>query len=122
MVDNSSQGVAFVEDVVDDQHAAAFHVITRRHQPVERAATGFVAITRGMQVGAFQRKLQARQQVASNNQATVHDGVHNRIAAGHPLGNVHPQSIDRGQHFLLVMQAVSVIDNGMGFREFKRHG
>ena len=53
--------VAFVEDVIDQQHAATVQRRGRTMLPHQFAARGFAAVTRGMQVVEFQVQAQRTQ-------------------------------------------------------------
>nr|GFD28167.1 hypothetical protein [Tanacetum cinerariifolium] len=78
-VDDRAQGMTFVEDVVDDQYIAVNERHFRLGFPEQLAAAGFVAITRRVQIRSFQREVQVRQQLAGENQATVHHAEDDRV-------------------------------------------
>src|SRR5690606_27619983 len=73
IVADGAQCGAFVQNVVNDQHGAAYHVGFRAQSPLQNAAGGFLPVTSGMQILGLNRELESWQQLASQDQTAIHD-------------------------------------------------
>src|SRR5690606_15402007 len=71
VVDNGGQGMAFVQDVVNNQDAAALGAVLRFDFPAQFSATGFLAVPGGVHVVHLERKVQAWQQPSGKHQAAI---------------------------------------------------
>src|SRR5690606_18499901 len=105
-VDDCAEGMPLIENVVDDQYIAIDEGDFRLGLPEELATTGFIAITRGVQIGQLQRKVQSGQEFAGKDQAAIHYTKHNGITLGQI--NVDPacDRVNSGLDFGFSVKAV----------------
>ncbi len=81
-IDNCAQRVPLIQDVIDDQHVAIDEGNLGLGLPEQLTSAGLVAVTGRMQVGQLEREVQLRHQLAGEDQPTVHDAEHHRVALG----------------------------------------
>ncbi|RMM00808.1 hypothetical protein ALQ88_01947 [Pseudomonas savastanoi] len=120
-VDDGAQGVAFIEDVVDDQHVTVDERDFGFGFPEQIAASGFVAIACCVQVGRFQREIQMSQQLARENQAAIHHAEHNRVAFGQFGIDLRADAGNGSIHFGLGVQAVGFAHDLTDMLEISGH-
>ena len=94
--------MAFVQDVVHQQHAAAVQGGRRSVLPHQFAAGGLAAVTGGVQVVELQvqaARAQFQRQLAGERQRTVHDGQVDRhltgVVACDGRGHLRDGTVDR---------------------------
>src|SRR5690606_37582542 len=104
---DGAQRRTFIENVVDDQNRAAFHVGFRLKLPFQNAAGGLLAVTGGVQIFGLNRKLQSWQELTGQDQAAVHDAEQQGVTVFEAIGDGAGHGVDGGMHLLFGNQAVS---------------
>ena len=116
-----AQGIAFIKDIVNDQHGAVGHINRRRRLPLQISGTaGFTTVTGGVHVALFQREVELGQQPASGDQATVHDAIHHRHRFFQALGDGRRHGIKRVFHLLFGFQQIGFFHNLVQFFQSQR--
>ena len=109
---NGEQGVAFIEDVVDQQHVAAGHAVIRPPAPFQATALG-AAIPGGMGIVELEVGHQGQAQFGGEEQAAIHDGDEQRpLDTGEGAVDIQRRGPDGGGDGGLVVQAVGGGENG----------
>ncbi len=106
-VDDRTQSMPLVEDVIDDQHVTVDKGNFRLGLPEQLTATGLIAIARGVQVGQLQGEVEPGQQLAGKDQAAIHHAEHHRVTLSQISIDPTRDSFDGCFNLGFGMQAIS---------------
>ena len=113
---DDAHGLAFVQNVIQNQHIAASNVfVLWRAGPAEIAAFQFVAIARNVDVIEIQREAEQRQQFACKHHRAAHHRQYQWIRIAHVLGDFSGHAFQCFIALGFAEQQISGIEYGLGF-------
>ena len=115
LVNDSLDGDAFVEDVVNEQDVFARNRRGRPHFPDEVVARRVVAVARGVQVVHAVEEGETCQQLSGGDETAVHDDEDERVQSGVVQVQLGGEVVVGGVDAAAVDQAFAVAQDGFEF-------